>query len=66
MEPIEATAPATADLRQLLTLCAETVRILDEAPGPLRQLRLHCLRERSQALLASLEPPRPELARTGQ
>ncbi|MBC5767097.1 hypothetical protein [Ramlibacter albus] len=54
MEHHDDAARLCADWDQIRALWAQTERALDEEPGPLRQLRVHCLRERSQLLLRAL------------
>jgi hypothetical protein len=41
--------------RDVALVCGVTQQLLEEPLGPLRQLRLHCLRERLHLLLEALE-----------
>ena len=54
---MEATAAdGCAFMAQVLSLLDQVERVLDEPPGALRMLRLHCLREKARALLDALDP----------
>ena len=49
-------ANGCAFMEQVLSLLVQVERVLDEPPGALRMLRLHCLREKARALLDALDP----------
>ncbi len=52
---------AGAECDHILSLYVETQRALEESAGPLRQLRVHCLKEKTKALLVALEQQRVRL-----